>query len=133
LKKIKCSNAGLTLLEVMIALSIFAIAGIAGLQSCLVSTRHIQIVNDEKNLVLLSRIKLEELKTGITDIEREKNGIFSAPFEGYQWKIELADITITDTEYGVTFTPYKLTVKTQGGEYSTLTGFLKLDRESEKK
>jgi len=117
----------------MIALSIFAIAGIAGLQSCLVSTRHIQIVNDEKNLVLLSRIKLEELKTGITDIEREKNGIFSAPFEGYQWKIELADITITDTEYGVTFTPYKLTVKTQGGEYSTLTGFLKLDRESEKK
>ncbi|HPP30507.1 MAG TPA: prepilin-type N-terminal cleavage/methylation domain-containing protein [bacterium] len=133
MKKIKCSNAGLTLLEVMIALSIFAIAGIAGLQSCLVSTRHIQIVNDEKNLVLLSRIKLEELKTGITDIEREKNGIFSAPFEGYQWKIELADITITDTEYGVTFTPYKLTVKTQGGEYSTLTGFLKLDRESEKK
>ena len=104
MKKIKCSNAGLTLLEVMIALSIFAIAGIAGLQSCLVSTRHIQIVNDEKNLVLLSRIKLEELKTGITD-----------------------------TEYGVTFTPYKLTVKTQGGEYSTLTGFLKLDRESEKK
>ncbi|HOL23097.1 MAG TPA: prepilin-type N-terminal cleavage/methylation domain-containing protein, partial [bacterium] len=29
MKKIKCSNAGLTLLEVMIALSIFAIAGIA--------------------------------------------------------------------------------------------------------
>mgnify|MGYP001309535700 CR=1 FL=1 len=133
MKKIKFSKDGLTLLEVMIALSIFAIAGIAGLHACLISTRNIQIVNDEKNLVLLSRIKLEELKTGITDIEREKSGIFPSPFEGYQWEIELADITITDTDYGVTFTPYKLTVKTQSGEYSTLTGFLKLDRESEKK
>ncbi|MCM8820445.1 MAG: prepilin-type N-terminal cleavage/methylation domain-containing protein [Candidatus Omnitrophica bacterium] len=133
MKKIKFFKAGLTLLEVMIALAIFAIAGIAGLQSCLVSTRYIQIVNDEKNLVLLSRIKLEELKTGITDIEREKNGTFPAPFEGYQWEIGLTDITIADTEYGVTFRPYKLTIKTQSSEYSTLTSFLKLDRENEKK
>ncbi|MCM8760208.1 MAG: prepilin-type N-terminal cleavage/methylation domain-containing protein [Candidatus Omnitrophica bacterium] len=126
MKKIKLSNAGLTLLEVMIGLAIFAIAGIAALQSCLVSTRYIQIVNDEKNLVLLSRIKLEELKTGITDIEKEKNGRFPAPFQNYRWEIELADITITDTEYGVTFIPYKLTIETHGNEYSTLTSFLKL-------
>jgi len=126
------SKCGLTLLEVIIALSIFAIAGISCLQTCLLSTRHIQLVNEEKNLVLLSKIKIEEYKAGILNIETEKSGVFPAPFEEYEWEIELADITITDTDYGVTFTPYKLTVKTKSGEYSILTCLLKSGKAGEK-
>jgi len=132
LRKIKFSKCGLTLLEVMIALSIFAIAGIASLQTCLLSTRHIQLVNEEKNLVLLSKIKIEECKAGILNIETEKSGVFPAPFEGYEWEMALADITITDTYYGVTFTPYKLTIRTKSGEYSTLTCLLKSGKAGEK-
>ncbi|MCX8082808.1 MAG: type II secretion system GspH family protein [bacterium] len=133
MSKVIYSKSGLTLMEILIALAIFAVAGVISLQSCLISTRHIQIVNNEKNLVMLSNMKLEEYKIEKIDIEREKNGFFAEPFEDYYWEFELADITITDTEYGVSFTPYKLTVGTKGDVYSTLTSFLKSDRLDEKK
>lgn len=122
---------GLTLLEVMIGLSIFAVAGIVALQSCLSATRHIQIINEKKNLLLLARIKTEEIRTGITDIKTEKAGVFPPPFERYQWELSLSDITISDTECGVRFTPYKLTVKTGSVEYSVLTSLFKVIKEGE--
>ncbi|MDD3726436.1 MAG: prepilin-type N-terminal cleavage/methylation domain-containing protein [Candidatus Ratteibacteria bacterium] len=131
MKKVIIYRRGFTLLEVMIGLAIFAVAGIVALRTCLLATRHIQLINDEKNLLLLSRVKIEEFKTGIVDIETETNGVFPPPFEAYQWEIELTDITITDTEYGVVFTPYKLTVRTDNSEYSTLTGLLKYSEEGE--
>lgn len=127
MNKVNFLKSGLTLFEVMIALAIFAVAAIVALQTCFISTRHIQIVNDEKNLVILSKIKLEEEKLKV-DIDKEKSGTFPFPFEGYHWEFELTDIAITDTEYGMIFFPYKLTVKTKGSEYSTLTCFFKINQ-----
>ncbi|NLG11633.1 MAG: prepilin-type N-terminal cleavage/methylation domain-containing protein [Elusimicrobia bacterium] len=118
------SKRGLTLLEVMIALSIFAIAGTVALNTCFIASRHMQIINDEKNLILLAKVKTEECELGITDIERERNGSFPEPYQEYLWEIALTDIAITDTEYNITFSPYKLTVKSPHGEYSVLSGFV---------
>lgn len=123
---------GFTLLEVMIALSIFAIVAVVSLRVCLLSTGHIQTVNERKNLILLADAKAEEYKAGILDIEAESSGMFQFPFENYEWEATLTDITIADTEYGITFTPYRITVRKDGSEYSIITGLFKISEENKK-
>lgn len=113
----------------MIAIAIFAIAGIASLESYLLTMRHMQIITEDKNLNLLSRAKIEELKNEKDAIDEGISGGFAAPFEKYAWAIELSDLIITDTEYGVTFIPYKLKITTAGGDYTSVTPFLKTEEE----
>lgn len=119
------SENGFTLLEVLVALSIFAVAGMVSLQAYLSSVRHVQIMTEEKNYLLLSALKIEEFKMEIEEVEEESTGVFPEPFEGYEWSLELSDTTIIDTELGMTFIPYKLTVNQGNREFSTLAPFLK--------
>ncbi len=115
------------MLELMIAIVVFAIAGTASLNSYLLSARHLQMVNDEKVLTLLSRRKIEELKGEKVNIKDGVSGSFDAPFEKYTWQIYCSDTTITDTEYEITFTPYGLKIKTDKGDYSVMAPFLKIN------
>ena len=118
-------KAGFTLLEVLIALAIFAIAAIVSLQAYLSSIRHVQIMTEEKNYMLLSALKIEELKTETAEVMEEKDGTFPEPFEKYEWSLELSDFSITDTECEMTFIPYKLTLRQENREFSIITPFLK--------
>ncbi len=123
------SDRGFTLLEVLIAIAIFAVASIVSLQAYLSSLRHIQIITEEKNIILLSRLKIEELKAEKSREEREQSGKFNEPFEQYEWSLELSDSSVRDTEYGITFTPYRLTVGSGNLRFSTLTPFLSIIKE----
>lgn len=116
-------------MEVLIALAIFAVAGLVSLQAYLSSIRHLHIITCEKNYILLSRMKIEEMKTAAADGVREDSGTFSEPFEQYEWELALSDAGITDTECAMTFIPYKLTVRQQDVELTTLTPFLKTLKE----
>ena len=111
----------------MIALAIFAIAGIASLESYLLTMRHMQIITEDKNLNLLARAEIEELKNEKDGVEAGMSGGFGAPFEKYTWTIELSDLIITDSEYGITFIPYILKITTAGGDYTAVTPFLKTE------
>ena len=113
----------------MIAIAIFAIAGITSLESYLLTMRHMQIITEDKNLNLLSRAKIEELKNEDDAVEEGRSGGFDAPFEKYTWTIELSDLIISDTEYGITFIPYKLRITTESGDYTMVTPFLKTEEE----
>jgi prepilin-type N-terminal cleavage/methylation domain-containing protein len=129
MKHIRCDKGGFTLLELMIAIAIFAIAGIASLESYLLTMRHMQIITEDKNLNLLSRAKIEELKNEDDAVEEGRSGGFGAPFEKYTWTIELSDLIIADTEYGITFIPYKLRITAESGDYTMVTPFLKTEEE----
>lgn len=117
---------GFTLLEVMIALAVFAVAGMVCLETYLMSLRHVHMINQEKKHLLLARWKIEEMRIGKEDIG-EKDGIFPQPFENYEWEISLSDTIITDTEYDVTFIPYKLKIIWDEGEYPVTTPFIKTE------
>jgi len=118
---------GFTLLEAMIALAIFAVVGMACLETYLMSARHAYIINREQKHLLLARWKIEELRVEGTEDVGEKNGIFPQPFENYEWEVSLSDISIADTEYDVTFVPYNLKVSWEGGEYTLTTPFIKAE------
>lgn len=121
------SKRGLTLLEVLIALAIFAIAGIVSLQAYLSSVRHVQIMTEEKNYTLLSALKIEELKMETAEVMEETGGTFREPFEKYEWSLELSDFSIMDTECEMTFVPYKLKILRENREFSMITPFLKAE------
>jgi prepilin-type N-terminal cleavage/methylation domain-containing protein len=118
---------GFTLLEAMIALAIFAVVGMACLETYLISARHTYMINQDKKHLLLARWKIEELRAEGAEDVGEKNGIFPQPFEDYEWEVYLSDISITDTEYDVTFIPYGLKVFWDGGEYTLMTPFVKTE------
>jgi prepilin-type N-terminal cleavage/methylation domain-containing protein len=123
------SDNGFTLLEVLIALAIFSVVGMVSLQTYLTSIRHVQIVNEEKVYTLLSMSKIEELKIEMTDTVEEEDGVFPEPYEEYEWSLELSDLSIADTEYGITFIPYELTLRRGETRFSTITPFLKVEEE----
>jgi len=99
------------------------------LQTYLTSIRHVQIVNEEKVYTLLSMSKIEELKIEMTDTVEEEGGIFPEPYEEYEWSLELSDLSIADTEYGITFVPYELILRRGETRFSTITPFLKVEEE----
>ncbi len=123
----KRCNSGFTLLEVLIALTIFAVAGTVSLQAYLSSVRHVQIMTEEKNYVLLSAAKIEELKTAPEQVAEKNSGAFAEPFEEYEWSLELSDFIVEDTASGMTFTPYKLTVRRENRTFSMTVPFLKTE------
>jgi prepilin-type N-terminal cleavage/methylation domain-containing protein len=118
---------GFTLLEVLIALAIFAIVGTVSLQIYLSSVRHVQITTEQKNSILLSTLKIEELKIEMEEGVKEDSGSFDEPFENYEWSLKLSDLSITDTEYDLIFIPYKLILDSGNIRFSTLTPFLQTE------
>jgi len=117
---------GFTLLEVLIALAIFAIAGMVCLEGYLLSVKHVRLLNDNKNNAILARWKVEELRMEDKKIEAD-NGIFPQPFEGYSWEISLSDVSIADTEYDVIFVPYSLNISNGKSEYEEVVPFIKIE------
>ena len=123
MKNITCKR-GFTLLEIMIALTIFAIAAIVCLNGYLVSSSNIKSLSPRMNNSMLARWKVEELRTEDREAE-EGEGIFPQPFEEYEWRMFLSDEVITDTEYGVLFIPYKVSVSGQKSSFETIVPFIK--------
>ncbi len=110
----------------MIALAIFAIAAMVCLDGFIMSVRHIRLLNENKTKGLLARWKIEELRIENEKLE-EGSGIFPQPFEEYEWEISLSDIIITDTEYDVSFVPYRLEIKSGKDDFEILIPFVKTE------
>ena len=121
-----CFKKGFTLLEAMIALSIFAIVGMVCLETYLVSIKNVQLMSLDKKHVLLARWKIEELRMDASDIEEGESGIFPQPFEDYEWEILLSDLSISETGYNVAFVPYSVRILRGNEEYVSLTPFVKI-------
>ncbi|MCK9266793.1 prepilin-type N-terminal cleavage/methylation domain-containing protein [bacterium] len=117
-------QAGFTLLEIMISVTIFGIVSIVCLNSYILSAKHISLLNENQNKNLLARWKIEELRIEAQEIEDDK-GIFPQPFENYEWEISLSDLVITDTEYEVEYIPYKLKILNGKNDFEVIMPFIK--------
>ena len=97
LKSVNVTEKAFTLLEVMIAVSIIAIALVAlfGSQSRSLS----QATEAHFNNVapMLASLKLAELQSGIIPLENDE-GSFEDDFSGYTWKIEVSDAPLESFE-----------------------------------
>lgn len=91
-----CRNSGFTLLEVMIAVSIMAIALTALLGS---QSQSVSLANEAKFFTtasLLGKAKMAELELLDPTQLRNDNGDFGDDFSGYQWEVELSDLSLED-------------------------------------
>jgi general secretion pathway protein I len=88
-----CKHGGFTLLEVMVAISLLAIAltTLFGSQSQSVSLGSTTKFNTQAPL--LAQLKLAEI-TGTTERLTSDSGDFGDKFPGYQWKIETEDANL---------------------------------------
>jgi general secretion pathway protein I len=87
------SNKGFTLLEVMIAVSILAIALVALFGS---QSRSLSLATEAhfNNIApMLASLKLAELQSGIIPLQSDE-GDFEDDFSNYSWKIEVSDAAL---------------------------------------
>jgi general secretion pathway protein I len=91
-------NPGFTLLEVMVAMSIIAIA----LTALLVSqSQSISIAGEAKfstTAALLAQSKMAEIETKTEDELTYDSGDFGDDFPDYSWEMEVQDVIFTDEE-----------------------------------
>ena len=93
----KISNRAFTLLEVMIAVSIIAIAMVTLLGS---QSRSLSLATEAHfNVVapMLASLKLAEMAGGVIPAEND-DGDFGEDFTGYKWKVEVEDAEFTTSE-----------------------------------
>jgi len=85
------SQAGFTLLEVMIALAIVAIAfvGLLGLESRTLEASARQQMLSRATMLAVQR--LSEIEAAPTQGVLETKGAFEAPFDDFRWQLELID------------------------------------------
>jgi len=91
-------NPGFTLLEVMVAMSIIAIALIALLAS---QSQSISIASEAKfstTAALLAQSKMAEIETRTEDELIYDSGDFGDDFPDYSWEMEVQDVVFTDEE-----------------------------------
>jgi general secretion pathway protein I len=91
-------NPGFTLLEVMAAMSIIAIALIALLAS---QSQSISIASEAKfstTAALLAQSKMAEIETRTEDELIYDSGDFGDDFPDYSWEMEVQDVVFTDEE-----------------------------------
>lgn len=118
-------KSGLTLLEILVALSIFGIVSIVCLSNYLLCLKNIKIINDKIKILLLTQNKIEEIKIK-GNIDETTGFLRHKDDEKFEWKIELSDTIIMDTEENIKFQPYKLTVKCDREEVSIILPFFKI-------
>jgi general secretion pathway protein I len=83
------NNRGFTLLEVMIAVSIIAIALVALFGSQSRSLSQATEAHFNNIAPMLASLKLAELKSGIISLDNDE-GSFDDDFSEYTWKIEIS-------------------------------------------
>lgn len=91
-------NPGFTLLEVMVAMSIIAIALTALLAS---QSQSISIAGEAKfstTAALLAQSKMAEIETKTEDELIYDSGDFGDDFPDYSWEMEVQDVIFTDEE-----------------------------------
>ncbi|OGP67028.1 MAG: type II secretion system protein GspI [Deltaproteobacteria bacterium RBG_19FT_COMBO_43_11] len=84
-------NAGFTLMEVLIAMAILAIAlvGVFQLQS-----QSISMATDSRFMTtaaLLAQSKMVEIESGIVSSSRAQDGDFGDDYPQYSWRLEVTD------------------------------------------
>ncbi len=93
-------RAGFTLLEVMVAVAIIAIAFVSLLGSQSQSISIAEISRFEITASLLARQKLAELESGDFADVQSGQGDFEDPFADFSWQAEVDDLTEDDTGIG---------------------------------
>jgi general secretion pathway protein I len=91
-------NPGFTLLEVMVAMSIIAIALTALLAS---QSQSISIAGEAKfstTAALLAQSKMAEIETKTKDELMYDSGDFGDDFPDYSWEMEVQDVVFADEE-----------------------------------
>ncbi len=91
-------NPGFTLLEVMVAMSIIAIALTALLAS---QSQSISIAGEAKfstTAALLAQSKMAEIETKTEDELIYDSGDFGNDFPDYSWEMDVRDVIFTDEE-----------------------------------
>ncbi|NOQ46477.1 MAG: prepilin-type N-terminal cleavage/methylation domain-containing protein [Desulfobulbaceae bacterium] len=91
------AEAGFTLLEVMIAVAIIAIAMVTLIGSQSQSVSIAAISRFDTVASLLARQKLVELETGDYTSLTSDEGYFSDDFAAYHWMVEVTDLNEDDT------------------------------------
>ncbi|MFC1534076.1 prepilin-type N-terminal cleavage/methylation domain-containing protein [Thermodesulfobacteriota bacterium] len=94
----KRTEQGFTLLEVMVALSIIAIAltAVLGMQS-----QSLSLASEAKfgtTASLLAQGKIAEIETLNTEDLVSSSGDFGEDFDGYSWQIEVNNVVLESTE-----------------------------------
>lgn len=88
------SDRGFTLLEVMVALAIIAIALVTLLGTHLLSLNLAQRHKEQSMATMLARQKMEELLTTPFDSLTSDAGDFGPERPGYKWEFEVEDADI---------------------------------------
>lgn len=91
------NKKGFTLLEAMISVGIFAIAGLICLQNFLLNLRNLKVVQETQTAVLLSQKKLAEMSLEPESVEAGE-GSFAEPYETFRWQISFVEATEVDSE-----------------------------------
>ncbi|PID71813.1 MAG: hypothetical protein CSB34_05340 [Desulfobulbus propionicus] len=87
------TNQGFTLLEVMIAVAVIAIALTTLLSSQSQSLSVVTEARFDAEAAMLARKKLTELRLEGFDELGDDNGLFEERFAGYGWKTEVTELT----------------------------------------
>ncbi|MCB2218551.1 type IV pilus modification PilV family protein [Desulfofustis glycolicus] len=90
-------NRGFTLLEVMVAIAILAIALTTLLGSQSQSMLAAEQADFSARSALLARVKLAEI-IAEDDLPAVSSGDFGEQFPGYSWDVEIDDLDVGDTE-----------------------------------
>ncbi len=88
------ASSGFTLLEVMVAVAIIAIALVAALGS---QSQSVSLANEAKfatTVAFLAQDKMAELEAQDPEDLISDSGAFGEDFPGYRWESEISDVTV---------------------------------------
>jgi len=91
-------SSGFTLLEIMIALAIIAIALVAALGS---QSQSVSLANEAKfttTVTYLAQHKMAELEAKKPEDLISDSGDFGEDFPGYRWEVEVSDVSMEEFE-----------------------------------
>ena len=90
------ASAGFTLLEVMVAVSIMAVALVAVFGS---QSQSVTLATEAKfstTAAFLAQSKMAEIEAGLDDALASDSGDFGEDFPGYLWEVEVSDVPLGD-------------------------------------
>lgn len=91
------NSKGLTLLEVMVSLGLFAIGALVCLENYLLNIRNARVVNERQTAVLLAERQVEELSLKPEE-KQAGSGSFPEPYGSYTWQLSFSDAYVSETE-----------------------------------